>query len=197
VLADSLRFQKPTNAKPETVMRKCANRKIMRYLNIVAIFWLLNSCNNTNSKTTSEETPVDTVTVEQTTPTEPTLETDTTAEQEIAEELVAAEEPLTFDSAGRPSRPVFRNLQVDTSELFGVWANEHSYPNAAFLIDQKKYYIADFDGDPFVPYILDGDSLTLFFEWGEQTSRISLPTPDLLIMSSENGLTSQYERFKN
>ncbi|WP_420583276.1 hypothetical protein [Reichenbachiella sp.] len=170
----------------------------MRYLNIIVILCLLNSCSNPNSKTSSEETPIDTVTVEQTTPTEPTLDTDTTAaEQETEEELIAADEPLTFDSAGRPSRPVFRNVQVDTSQLFGVWANEHSSPNAAFLIDKDKYYIADFDGDPVVPYILNGDSLTLFFEWGKQTSRISLPTPDLLIMSSENGLTSQYQRFEN
>lgn len=48
-----------------------------------------------------------------------------------------------------------------------------------------------------MPYILDGDSLTLFYEWGEQTSRISLPTPDLLLLSNENGITSQYDRFEN
>lgn len=169
----------------------------MRYLNIVAILWLLNSCSNPNSKTTNEETPIDTATIDQMIPTEPTLGPDATSEQEIEEELVAIEEPLTFDSAGRPSRPILRNLKVDTSQLFGVWANEHSYPNASFLINKDEYYIADYDGDPVVPYILDGDSLTLFFEWGEQTSRISLPTPNLLIMSSENDLTSQYERFEN
>jgi|GEM_PF-5349693 len=169
----------------------------MRYLNFITIIWLMNSCGNPNSRNINEETPVDTVKVEQITPTEPTRELDTITEQEIEEELVTDVEPLTFDSAGRPSRPILRNLQVDTSLLFGVWANEHSAPNAAFLIDKDKYYIADFDGDPYVPYILEGDSLTLFFEWGEQTSRISLPTPDLLIMSSRDGLTSQYERFEN
>lgn len=168
----------------------------MSNLNILVIgLFLLIACSNPNSKTNNKETPTDTVTVEQHNLAEPSLALGTTSNQENEEGLGITEQPATFDSTGRPSRPILRNLKVDTTQLFGVWADKHSYPNAAFSIDSDEYYIADFEGDPIVSYILDGDSLTLFFEWGKETSRISLPNPNLLIMARPDGETYKYERF--
>ncbi|MFY0605610.1 MAG: hypothetical protein JXR10_02775 [Cyclobacteriaceae bacterium] len=163
----------------------------MRYLNIIITIILLNSCGNQNAQNTIEETPIDTVILE------PAIQAEPKIQAAKESKTLIEEEPLTFDSTGRPSQPVFRNLQIDTSKLFGVWTIDASFPNADFLIDKDKYYIADFDGDPYIPYILEGDSLTLFFEWGKETSRISLPTSDLLMMLNKNGLTTRYERFKN
>ena len=162
----------------------------MRNLNILVIFFLLSACSDLNSKTTNEEPSTYTVSPQH------NQKRETKSKQKI-EEISIVEEHIKFDSTGKPSHPVIRNLQIDTSKLFGVWANEHSYPNAAFSIDKDDYYIADFDGDPVVQYILDGDSITLFFEWGKKTSRISIPKPDLLIMTDEDGQTYQYRRFKN
>ncbi len=152
----------------------------MRYLNIIAVILLLNSCSNPNSKTTNKETPIDTVTVEQTIPTEPTLEPDTASEQEIDEE------PVTFDSTGKPSRPVFRNLQVDTSQLFGVWTQDLSYPTAEFMLSKKYYLIADYDGNGATPYILDKDILTVFFEYGKSVGRINRTENDTLSITWDN-----------
>lgn len=168
---------------------------------VIAVL-LLNACSSPNTRTPSEETPTDTVTVEQSGASEPTLELNTTLEQETEEEYVLAEDPATFDSTGKPSRPEFRNLQVDTAELFGVWTQDLSYPTAEFILSKEDYYIADYDDNGSIPYIIEGDLLTVFFEHGESTGKISQTANDTLTIIWDYGDPEQeyeitYFRFDN
>ncbi|SMD37000.1 hypothetical protein SAMN04488029_3184 [Reichenbachiella faecimaris] len=165
----------------------------MRYLNIIAILWILNSCSTPNSKTANDETPMDSVTVEQAILTEPTLESDMASEQEIEEEL-----PVTFDSTGRPSRPVFKNVQVDTSELFGIWTVDPTGPHADFVLSKEGYYVVDSDGGGTVPFILDGKTLTLFNEEFKQDLEIlSTKNDSLRTYIKEYDYEATYTRWKN
>ncbi|MEQ9303764.1 MAG: hypothetical protein RJQ14_07595, partial [Marinoscillum sp.] len=107
-----------------------------------------------------------------------------------------------FDSTGRPNRPIFRKLEVDTSQLFGVWTQDLSYPAAEFMLSKKYYLIADYDGNGATPYILDKDILTVFFENGTKVGRINRTKNDTLSITwnykdPEQSYEIIYFRFDN
>jgi hypothetical protein len=160
-----------------------AKRKIMKKLDFSAvIFLILSSCAGKESNVENEiitDTP------------EKSLEIITLPK------LVVPEKDFNLDLTEKPDHPIFSNLQIDTSQLFGIWTSDIDNPNATFLINKNEYYIADFEGDPVVQYILNRASIYLFFEWGTEINRISQPSEDILIFSNQNGRKSKFYRFKN
>ncbi|MGL1888401.1 MAG: hypothetical protein OCD76_17930 [Reichenbachiella sp.] len=161
------------------------------------IICVLNSCSTSNNKL-ERESFQDSVLLNQIDGLEEPLKSDTSVDLSSIEELIIDEAPIKLDSTGRPSRPIFKNTQVDTTELFGIWTVDPTGPHADFWLTKDSYYVVDYDGDGDMPYILDGRTLTIFFEHGKQVLEILSTSNDTLrTFSKEYEYETLYIRWKN
>ncbi|MFY0599910.1 MAG: hypothetical protein JXR03_09590 [Cyclobacteriaceae bacterium] len=168
---------------------------------LLLVLCIFNSCSKLN-KSSKKETKLDSISTKEVEIVDQSTELETTLEIANNDVIELLEEPIFYDSMGRPNRPVFRNIKVDTSELFGVWTQDLTYPNAEFLMSEKYYYIADYDGDGRIPYILEENLLTVFFEYEKSTGKIEKVGNDsLLILWNHDDPNRKYQatyfRFDN
>ena len=96
------------------------------------------------------------------------------------------------------NKPTFKDLAVDTTELFGVWTIDPEGPHADFWLTKDSYYIVDYDGNGHVNYELNGRTLKIFFEEGEQVMEIISTSNDTLrTYSNEYEIEYLFTRWKN
>lgn len=174
------------------------NRRIMKNLTIITIIiCVLNSCSTSNNRSDSKSFQ-DSLVLDQIDGLQETLKSDTPVQPTSIKEPIIGETPITFDSTGRPSRPIFKNTQIDTTELFGIWTVDPTGPHADFWLTKDSYYVVDYDGDGDMPYILDGRTITIFFEHGKQVLEILSTSNDTLrTFSKEYKYEALYTRWKN
>jgi hypothetical protein len=80
----------------------------------------------------------------------------------------------------RPERTLILNSVIDTTSLFRIWTRYADAPHATFKIDAKEFYVVDYDGDGAMPYILNRDSLIIYYNDFIQKGRIMKVTKDIL-----------------
>ncbi len=100
------------------------------------------------------------------------------------------------DSLSRPNQPTFRNLEVDTTELFGVWVQYKNAPHADFWINKKHIFLVHY-ANPEHIYILDKNEITIFYD--DVTSKgtiISTKNDTLKIKWEYSDETTEYIRFE-
>jgi hypothetical protein len=68
-----------------------------------------------------------------------------------------------IENIKRPDKSIIRNLEIDTTNAFGVWTLDPDGPHAEFLFDKDFFYIVDYDGNGAMPYILEKNEITVFY----------------------------------
>ena len=63
----------------------------------------------------------------------------------------------------QPKKTIIRNLEIDTTKLFGLWSQDPTGPFADFYISSKSFNVVDFDGEGIEPYIIDKNNITVFY----------------------------------
>lgn len=103
-----------------------------------------------------------------------------------------------LENIKRPEKTIIRNLEVDTSKLFGIWAKEPDGPHADFWITNESFYVVDYDGNGDMPYILDKNKITIFYnDFIQQGFITSLKIDTLKIRWVEMDTETKYMKFKN
>lgn len=98
----------------------------------------------------------------------------------------------------RPERTLILNPVIDTTSLFRIWTKYADAPHATFKIDAKEFYVVDYDGDGSMPYILEKDSLTIYYNDFIQRGRIMKVTKDILsIRWNDAKSPTNYIMWKN
>lgn len=103
-----------------------------------------------------------------------------------------------IENIERPGKPVFRNLEVDTTLAFGIWTKDPDGPHADFRFDAKSFYVVDYDGNAAMPYILDKNEITVFYNDFFQKGVITSTSLDSLKIKWENtDHETVYVKFEN
>lgn len=105
---------------------------------------------------------------------------------------------LESKNIDRPERSIITNPTVDTTSLFKIWTLDPDGPHADFWLKPTEFYVADYDGDGAMPYLLNKDSLTIFYNDFIQKGKIVSVTKDTLkIHWDESERPTQYVEWKN
>jgi hypothetical protein len=52
-----------------------------------------------------------------------------------------------------PIKTIFKNLEVDTTKVFGTWSQDPTAPFSDFHINAKSFNVFDFESKSDIPYI--------------------------------------------
>lgn len=105
---------------------------------------------------------------------------------------------LDKESINRPEKTVITNPTVDTTLLFKIWTLDPDGPHADFWLKPTEFYVVDYDGDGAMPYLLDQDSLTIFYNDFIQKGRIvSVSRDTLKILWNETEHPTNYVKWKD
>jgi hypothetical protein len=105
---------------------------------------------------------------------------------------------LENENIDRPEKTLITNPTVDTTQLFKIWALDPNGPHADFWIKPTVFYVVDYDGDGAMPYRLDKDRLTIYYNDFVQKGRIvSVSKDSLKIYWDETESLTKYVEWKN
>lgn len=103
-----------------------------------------------------------------------------------------------IENIKRPEKTIIRNLEIDTTKAFGIWAKDPNGPHADFWLTAESFYVVDYDGDGAMPYILDKNEITIFYNDFVQKGIITSTKNDTLkIKWSDFDVETKYVKFKN
>jgi hypothetical protein len=98
----------------------------------------------------------------------------------------------------RPDSTMIINPTIDTSKFFGIWTYDLDGPHADFRIKRTEFYIVDYDGNGSIPYILNQDSIEVFYPDFVQKGRIiSVDNDSMIIKWNEPEEETKYYKWKN
>ena len=98
----------------------------------------------------------------------------------------------------RSEKTIIRNLEIDTTKAFGIWTQDPNGPHADFWLTKKSFYVVDYDGDGAMPYILDKNKITVFYNDFIQKGTITSTENDILkIKWSDMDKETEYVKFEN
>ena len=93
---------------------------------------------------------------------------------------------------------IFRNLEIDTTKIFGAWTQDPTAPFADFYITAKSFHILDFDSEIGLPYMLDKNQISFFYKGNRHTGMITSTENDTLkIKWTDIDFETKYVRFIN
>ena len=85
-----------------------------------------------------------------------------------------------IENIKRPEKSIIRNLAIDTTQAFGIWTQDPNGPHADFWLTSESFYVVDYDGNGEMPYILDKNVITIFYNDFVQKGIITSTTNDTL-----------------
>jgi hypothetical protein len=96
----------------------------------------------------------------------------------------------------RPNKSKIINSKFDLKLLFGIWTLDPAGPHADFSLTEKSFYVVDYDGDGDMPYILNHDTIRVFYNDYCSIGIIKKVTKDSLKINwDENGIIN-YVKWK-
>lgn len=105
---------------------------------------------------------------------------------------------LETENIERPEKTIIRNPTIDTTQLFKIWTLDSDGPSADFWFKRTEFYVVDFDGGGAMPYLLNQDSLTIFYNDFIQKGKIvSVGKDNLKIHWNESEAPTEYVEWKN
>ena len=103
-----------------------------------------------------------------------------------------------IENIERPKKTIIRNLAIDTTKAFGIWTQDPNGPHADFWLTAKSFYVVDYDGNGAMPYILDKNEITIFYNDFVQKGVItSTENETLNIKWSDIDEETVYVKFEN
>ncbi|OMP30111.1 hypothetical protein [Mangrovimonas sp. DI 80] len=98
----------------------------------------------------------------------------------------------------QPERTVFRNLEVDTTKIFGLWSQDPTAPFADFHISATSFNVVDPDGGGLNPYSLEKNKITVFHKGLKHKGTITYSVNDTLkIKWTDSDFEMLYVRVGN
>ena len=102
----------------------------------------------------------------------------------------------TVQNINRPKKSKIIKSKFDIKLLFGIWTNDPEGPHADFDLNKKSFYVVDYDGNGEMPYIINEDSLKVYYNDFLSVGIIKKVTKDTLQIDwDENGITN-YVKWK-
>ena len=102
------------------------------------------------------------------------------------------------ENIARPEKSEIINPKVDTAQLFKIWTLDPNGPHADFWFKKTEFYVVDYDGDGAMPYTLNGDSLTVFYnDFIQEGKIISVGKGTLKIHWKESESPTEYVEWEN
>ena len=121
---------------------------MMKKLNCISIFFLILICiscknekNNGLNSNTKYELKTDSINAYNELANSDKKETFTISEYNTDNSEV--------ENIKRPEKTIIRNLEIDTTQAFGIWTQNPDGPHADFWLTSESFYVADYDGDLF------------------------------------------------
>lgn len=103
-----------------------------------------------------------------------------------------------IENLKRPSKTIIRNLEIDTTKVFGIWTRDANGQHAEFRLNSKSFFVVDYDGDGNIPYLLDKNEITIFYNDFIQKGIItSTENNSLKIKWSDADTETKYVKFEN
>ncbi len=100
----------------------------------------------------------------------------------------------------KPPPPVLNSRIINPlfppEKLFGIWAIDLSAPHADFWLDEDAFYLAEADEEGNRPYIIDEDSIKIYYKNFTARGKIVRATGDTLVLHFNEGEESCYLRWK-
>lgn len=91
---------------------------------------------------------------------------------------------------------IFKNLEIDTTKLFGTWTQDSTAPFADFRLSAKSFNVVDFESDSDIPYLLDKNEITVFYKDKSHKEIITSTENDTLkIKWANNSTETEYVKF--
>jgi hypothetical protein len=101
-----------------------------------------------------------------------------------------------IESIKQPVKTIFRNLEVDTTKVFGTWSQDPTAPFSDFHITAKSFNIFDFEGKSDIQYMLDKNEITFFHKDKRHKGIITSTKNDTLkIKWTYNSTETEYVSF--
>jgi hypothetical protein len=98
----------------------------------------------------------------------------------------------------RPDKTIIINPTVDTTELFKIWTLDPDGPHADFWFKQTEFYMVDYDRVGAMPYLLNQDSLTIFYnDFIKKGKIVSVSKDNLKIHWDQAERPTEYVEWKN
>jgi hypothetical protein len=103
-----------------------------------------------------------------------------------------------FDNIIRPKKSQVIKPVFDTKLLYKIWTLDPNGPHADFWLTEKDFYVVDYDGDGAMPYLIEQDSILIFYNDFIQKGRIMNVTRDSLVIQWEEiELPTSYVIWEN
>ena len=98
----------------------------------------------------------------------------------------------------QPEKTIFRNIEIDTTKLFGTWIQDSTAPFADFHVSRESFNIVDYDGGGEMPYILEKNEIIVFYRKSSHKGIITSTENDTLKIKW-SGLedVTEYVKFEN
>lgn len=103
----------------------------------------------------------------------------------------------SVQNIGRPKQSKIIKSKFDLELLFGIWTYDPEGPHADFELTKKSFYVVDYDGNGDMPYIINEDTIKVYYNDYTSVGVIKNATKDTLKINwDENGITN-YTKWKN
>jgi hypothetical protein len=99
----------------------------------------------------------------------------------------------------RPPRSYIKDPVFDVMTLYGIWGGGDEEPAADFEINAEIFHVEDYDGDADMSYILNKDSLFVFYPAFVRIGRIMSSSRDSLKINwgtGKNIFSATYKRWE-
>lgn len=102
-----------------------------------------------------------------------------------------SEKSTDIENSKHPKQSKIINSKFDLNLLFGIWASDPDGPHADFELTKKSFYVVDYDGDGAMPYILNHDTIKVYYEDYVRVGIIKSVTKDTLKIDwDKNGIVN-------
>ncbi len=88
------------------------------------------------------------------------------------------------------------NSRYPVNKLFGIWVLDLTAPHADFWLDEDSFYLAENDEEGNRPYLIEEDSIHIYFQTQKAKARIVKATGDTLILRIDGGEDNVYLRWQ-
>jgi len=103
----------------------------------------------------------------------------------------------SIEDISRPNKSEILNPKYDANLIFGIWTNDVNGPHADFEITKKYFFVVDYDGNGEMTYLINNDSLKVFYNDFISVGIITKATKDSLSINWDNNGISNYVKWTN
>lgn len=111
----------------------------------------------------------------------------------VSEKHTDIESVTTTD---RPAESKIIKSKFDVKLLFGIWTYDPNGPHADFQLTKKSFYVVDYDGDGDMPYIINHDTIKVFYNDYTGVGIIKNASNDTLQIDWDGNGTINYVKWK-